>query len=507
MNIIFVTMGAMYKPYFDTYKSLENNIDKIGFYVSDKFYFEKNKQSDDKIQYLKEWDLTEQLDTIKLDKQLVEKFEKKYFTDESFWNALNNDRRVFLGKYAKYTQDYEPSYEYEDMLKLFQIFTNHIEAFIESINPDIIVGMGQGTVGDYLFYKIAKAKGIKYYTLKSVKTANYQTLTDTISEEHYSIKKSFNEYLDGKSIEPEIYEKANKYIINVNKGLTAYEGNVAISNNYPVFKINYIINFTKYLIKDILTLSKNRDQHNKSLFSLTYLYNNSIKNYRAKQFKKFTKTRTVFELDKLENGNYIFFPLHAEPEIALTNYARYYQNQIEVIRNIAFQLPSKYKLIVKEHPRNIGRRSLGYYKKILDIPNVDFVDFELPSIEVVKRSKLVIVLSGNIGFEAVLHGIPVVSFGNTMYNMLPKTMVNHLDSIKNLYLEIKQTISNYNYSKNVIEKYISAIIKNSFPLDVYTILLRKPGREGGSEFDNMKYKLNIKELSKEILKKIEEVKK
>ena len=48
MNIIFVTMGAIYKPYFDVYKNLESKIGNIGFYVSDKFYFEKNEQNDSK---------------------------------------------------------------------------------------------------------------------------------------------------------------------------------------------------------------------------------------------------------------------------------------------------------------------------------------------------------------------------------------------------------------------------------------------------------------------------
>ncbi|MDP6893688.1 MAG: hypothetical protein QF731_10970, partial [Verrucomicrobiota bacterium] len=65
---------------------------------------------------------------------------------------------------------------------------------------------------------------------------------------------------------------------------------------------------------------------------------------------------------KLGEINYIFFPLHAEPEIALSIFSKYYQNQIELIRNIALALPMNYRLIVKEHPRNIGRRSNNYYK-------------------------------------------------------------------------------------------------------------------------------------------------
>ena len=162
-------------------------------------------------------------------------------------------------------------------------------------------------------------------------------------------------------------------------------------------------------------------------------------------------------------------------------------------------MPNKYKLIIKEHPRNIGRRRNGYYKKILNIPNVDFVDFELPSIEVISRSKLVIVLSGNIGFESVLCKVPVITLGNSIYNMLPKNIVNHLNSMNNLHFEINDTIAKYCYSDDELTKYIGAIIKHSFQLDLYTVLLRKSGREGGSTFNEELYFENIEILSSKIM--------
>jgi len=88
--------------------------------------------------------------------------------------------------------------------------------------------------------------------------------------------------------------------------------------------------------------------------------------------------------------------------------------------------------------------------------------------------------------------------------MLPKTMVNYIDNIKDLYLEIDKTIKLHKYSQEVMEKYISAVIENSFPLDLYTVLLKKPGREGGSEFDEKKYIENIDILSSNILRLREE---
>ena len=497
MNVIFVTMGSLYKPFYDTYLNLSPHINKASFYVSDKFHFEKFSNDDD-LEYLKEWELTEKLNNTEVDFHLIKKFETKYFSDESIWSSLNNDRRVFLGKYVKVTQSYKPEYSYEEMLRLFQIFTVNIEKFIDKINPDIVIGMGQGTIGDYIFYKIAKAKKIKYAALKSVKNSNYQTLTDTISEEHHTIRKTFNEYLNGKEIEKELQINVNNHIQLMADARTPYEGNVAIPKKYKIIELIDIKNYLKYLSKDILFLFKKRDHHSKGLFSVTYFYDKTYKNYRAKKLKKITRSRTISNLDEIKQGNYIFFPLHAEPEISLTNYSKFYQNQIEVIRNICLQLPSKYKLLVKEHPRNIGRRSKGYYKKILEIPNVDFADFELPSVEVLRSSRLVIVLSGNIGYEAVLNKIPVITLGNTIYNILPKHMVNHLYSIKDIYKEINNTIDNYKWDHSIFEKYIAAIIKNSFPLDLYTILLNKDGREGGSLFSKKKYEENITVLSNNI---------
>ena len=60
----------------------------------------------------------------------------------------------------------------------------------------------------------------------------------------------------------------------------------------------------------------------------------------------------------LKNINYAFFPLHTEPEVTLLVYSKPYMNQIEAIRLISHNLPIGMKLIVKEHPWNIGKRKI-----------------------------------------------------------------------------------------------------------------------------------------------------
>ena len=398
----------------------------------------------------------------------------------------------------KNSQNYKPSYEYEDLLKLFQEFSLNIERFIDEIKPNIIIGFSPTTLGEYLFVKIAKQKKIPYHILRSVKLKNYQTFTMSMFEEYHHIQESYNSYSSSNNIEQTILIEAKKYLLNFDEGSLAYEGNVKTPEIYQVFKLMHVVNYFKFLAKDILTIIHIRDNHNRELYSLRYLYDYPIRNYKIKYLKGININRTIYKINYIKNNKYIFYPLHAEPEIAISNFSRRYQNQIEVIRNIALQMPVDYKLLVKEHPRNIGRRGKGYYEKILRIPNVDFANFELPSIEIVRASRLVIVLSGNIGFEAVLSQVPVISFGSAIYNMLPTTMVNHLSSMNNLHFEITNTIESYKYSKDEILKYISAIIANSFSLDLYTVLLKKDGREGGVEFNVENYNKNIEIFSSKI---------
>ena len=167
-------------------------------------------------------------------------------------------------------------------------------------------------------------------------------------------------------------------------------------------------------------------------------------------------------------------------------------------------LPANYKLLVKEHPRNIGRRTTSYYKKILQIPSVDLLDPSLNPRHIISNSKLVIVLSGFLAFEALMSKIPVISLGNAIYNMLPKTLINHVDNIKKLRSEIIFSLNHYSYNEKVVKEYLYAIISNSERLDLYTVLLKKIGRSGGSNFSTDLYRKNVSALTNLITKEFNE---
>ena len=155
--------------------------------------------------------------------------------------------------------------------------------------------------------------------------------------------------------------------------------------------------------------------------------------------------------------------------------------------------------IVNEHPRNIGKRNISFIK-ITSIPNVYMASYDIKSLEIVKESSLVIVLSGSLGFESALLKKPVICLGNTMYNMLPQNIVRKVSSLKDLFKNITDLLYKYQYDEKVIINYISSIINNSVKINFYNVLLTK--NRNGKSNELKTFEENIYQLKKLIQKKI-----
>ena len=103
-----------------------------------------------------------------------------------------------------------------------------------------------------------------------------------------------------------------------------------------------------------------------------------------RSIRTFIEKNAVRVLDK--KTPFVYYPLHSEPERALSIAAPFFTNQIDVITNIAKSLPVGYKLFVKEHPsmtlkRGTGRK-LSFYKDLLKLPNVKLIHPEILTIDI-----------------------------------------------------------------------------------------------------------------------------
>jgi hypothetical protein len=185
----------------------------------------------------------------------------------------------------------------------------------------------------------------------------------------------------------------------------------------------------------------------------------------------------LIQYENLENHHpFVFFPLHFEPEVSLQVFGRPFQNQIEVIRNLALSLPAGMNLLVKEHPRSLGFRPYGYYRRLLEIPNVRLVDPLLSTHLVIRHATLVAVISGSTGFEAAILGKPVITFGLPTYRDLTRNMIRQVNSLHELGTEIKSLLEEFQTDEAALERFLAAHISGAVPIDLYSVLLGKQGR-------------------------------
>lgn len=474
MNIIFATSGVFALFYLDLLELLLEKIplDKVGFYVTGRSnyykYLEKANALNMRINFLKEWELTSFGKNKEIDLEYLSNLEKK-FGEPFLWDALMIDRRIYNGLLTKYKQDYKPRFTHKEMLFILQKGFKAILKFIEEIRPDIIVGgFTPATFGEYIFYLCAKKKGIKYINLNPTKIQNYVTFSEEIYREFPHFEKDYNMYLEIQN-EDTFVKKSKDYLSSRDK---RYEGVILSKKGFPLKQ--WITSCAKwpYLLIRYYSKRDYLDNHVKGKH-IGYFFNNIYDPIKDKIFSRFI---TYISPEKLKNFKYVYYPLHVEPEIALSLFGRQYLNQIELIRNIALAIPVTWKLIIKDHPAGVGRRNIGYYKRLLEIPNVKIVNHYVESSYLIQHSQMVFTVSGFSGFEGAIAKKPIITFGKCFYNILPSCMVRNIKSLEILCEEIKNLLNNYTYKERAIVALVAAIIKNSISINLYTEILKKKGR-------------------------------
>jgi len=113
-----------------------------------------------------------------------------------------------------------------------------------------------------------------------------------------------------------------------------------------------------------------------------------------------------------------FYPFHVEPEGVLTYWTSgEHKKQIYTV----FSLLNVFKLDrihIKDHISSFGYRPVSDYKILNCMKRVVLLDNKVPAVEIIKKSKCVIVVSGTTGMEAFLLGKHVVALAQCHYSFV-----------------------------------------------------------------------------------------
>lgn len=401
-----------------------------------------------------------------LDFDYLTNLEKEYGLP-NLWPYLYVDRKLMSSIPPKeYNgKHFDLLYPYEDLLRIVQSRFRMIISFFDKEKPDGVVLFTMGSLAQSIIHQICKLRGIKVLNIDLTRTAHRMAFS-----EHYNtltgVEEIFEEIRAGK--------RPNKHRAEVADFLAEFRktGNLNLEfftkanpkDRFLFLHPRNILNAFRFMGRLVAVYFIKG-----SRFEYSYADTDPVNYVKHKILLKLRGLRGFEDLyyTPQNDEQFAFFPLHVEPEVALLQIAPYYTDQIHLIRQIARSLPISFKLLVKEHPAMLNYRSRKYYKQLLEIPNVRLVSPYLKAPELAQRAQLTLVITGTVGWEAVLARRPVVTFGNVYFNKL--SFVKRCRDIEQLPYLVKEQIEHFAYDEEELIDFLGSLWEDSVEFDFFRL--------------------------------------
>jgi len=203
--------------------------------------------------------------------------------------------------------------------------------------------------------------------------------------------------------------------------------NTSIEHNFKRSSINFRCKQFFLLLRYSKAIAKNPH-----LYSPFYLNKRlPVVQYLKLLYERIKLNNSLFQLyNSLShepdlNNNFVFFPLHFQPERSSQPEASYFENQLLAIKLLSYNLPEGYVIFVKEHPRQFDNatpdfrkthtRSHNFYNHLNELPGVKLIDLRVDADILIKNARIVATLTGSSGWLALKLNKPVFVFGHPWY--------------------------------------------------------------------------------------------
>lgn len=458
-------------------------LDASAYWISDsEFYFAELQRNPflqrEDIEKMFEWRYTDQ-QLFRTDEGRDTVLEEKY-AQGNLWDAILADRRLMYGDIAKSRQSYASKFSHQQLKAIIYSALEAIERKIEAFKPDAIVTFVPATFGDYLLAMVAARYQIPYLQLRSSKVRNFVFFAESISAAPKTLVDTYNSNLSkvsGYLCESE----AEEFITEGAARPIDYEGTISRGKPPLMVMVKGIVRqFAIALRKKYRPANRltNADNHTPPPLK-TWLHASLLIGWHKSRALEQMQRRTL-DLSQAGSAPFLFYPLHSEPEIALSVYGRDHQNQIETVRRLAQSIPLNWRLVIKEHPRTVGYRKPDYYRKLLEIPNVWFADPDTRPFFWLESASAVATVSGFVGFEALMVGKPVLVLGDASFSVLPETMVRKIGALSDVASELRDLLVNFKQDNNILKAFVAACMSVGCSVNLYSELLAKPGRNSAA---------------------------
>jgi hypothetical protein len=344
------------------------------------------------------------------------------------------------------------SFEHRRALRLLEAGFRLIEGLFDEFRPDAVVSDGVACTMSYIQYAVAQRRGIPFLTVAPARVNNRFYVIRNRQDRYERVDELFAAY-KREGLPAAARDDAQAFIDH-------FRG-VQLKPQY-FLEYAHPPRIDLGSLKTLATLVHRRYLLDRRNYLLAPLHQALLG-----RFVRLAKTYVLdpghFE-QPVDGERFVFFPLHFQPEMTTLVLAPYCVDQIAVVENVAKTLPIDHRLYVKEHKASLGRREIGYYRRLKRIPNVRLISPHVDSHDLIRRASAVCVLSSTVGWEAILYGKPVVTLGDVFYNSYDP--VQHVTSYHALPAAFARAVQQP-HDPELLLKYVAANLFGTYEGDAY----------------------------------------
>jgi hypothetical protein len=388
------------------------------------------------------------LDLISFDDIISYNYENLILADySSYENQINFDEYNFIHndffQISKMMDRLHKvySYSFDDRYEMYLSHLKGLSNIISLNNPDysLFTNMPH-EVFDYILYKLLKYRNIKTkFLLHGMQMENYFQILDDISENDTRLG-DYNE------CSSELQNNLLKIIYEKNKDLNHVQ--FYLKDDFrPINRLKKsIFNFFKIKYEFLKVLKSN--------YFYKYIVKIVVDQIEILSTKKVVKALITEEIDYYKK--IIFVPLNYQPELSTSPMGGKFFEQRFMIELLSANCPEGYQILVKDHPKqglNFGRNK-SFYTSISKLNNVSLIDPNTNNDLILKKSDLVAVATGTLGFQALCNGKKVLVFGNPFFKFFKEgafPIKNEID----LIIFFKNFNSNKSFDRKQLFKFLN----------------------------------------------------
>ena len=362
------------------------------------------KLEEDKIINIKYWLVAKEFDVNRTIYNYNNEGIEKSYLDVSVPSEIYQNLRKQIYSFINFENRYNDIIETQDYLHNFYMFVRYWYRIFKDNNIALLMMDNLPHGGfQYIAYLLAKEMNIKVIMTSQMPHIHNRFMCCKTIARFGCRDFNFSFNNEWQTIERK-YDKDIFYMKNIKPVLN--------SSDKPLLSFLHNKNVTNTLLT--------RFKSEKSL--ILYFIGQKIGYKLIRTYLKYCyikhRNDLCQEFDKKKN--FVYFPLHLQPEMTTDTLGGIYEDQLLCLEKLSSILPKDWVIYVKENPKQTYyKRSKRFFRRFSCIKNVSLVPPETNTYDLIKYSKFVSTITGTVGWEAITGGKNVLIFGYAWYRTLP----------------------------------------------------------------------------------------